>query len=130
MNGGCLCGAVRFEVTGELGRIGHCHCKMCQRSHGAAFGTYAHVPNDKFRFTSGEKLVKRYASSEGVTRTFCSECGSALQFLVSGRDHLSVTAGCFDDNVRAPVDYELWTSSAAPWGTREGVPFTHDTEPL
>ena len=76
--GACLCGAVRFEVEGELERVVHCHCSICQRAHGAAFATWAAVPNERVRFTSGESELVHYRSSEIGTRSFCRRCGSSL----------------------------------------------------
>lgn len=42
--GSCLCGAVTYQVSTPLKAITHCHCKKCQKSHGAAFATYASAP--------------------------------------------------------------------------------------
>jgi hypothetical protein len=78
IGGGCLCGAVRFEVTGPLDRVAHCHCTMCQRAHGAAFVTWAAVPEAGFRITAGEGDLTHYRSSEIGTRSFCRRCGSSM----------------------------------------------------
>lgn len=37
LHGGCLCGCVRFEIDGPLLRSSHCHCRQCQKAHGAPF---------------------------------------------------------------------------------------------
>lgn len=76
--GGCLCGAVRYEIIGALGVTGHCHCSTCQRSHGAAFATWAGVEPDQFRWTSGAEQVEGFESSPGRKRCFCRRCGSPL----------------------------------------------------
>src|SRR4030095_16787233 len=76
--GGCLCGAVRFEVSGPIDRVVHCHCTMCQRAHGAAFVTWAALPNERVRITAGEAQLVRYRSSEFGTRSFCRGCGSSM----------------------------------------------------
>jgi len=78
VSGACLCGAVRFEVNDPLERVGHCHCSMCQRAHGAAFVTWAAVPKARVRITAGEVAMTRYRSSAAGTRAFCSICGSSL----------------------------------------------------
>jgi hypothetical protein len=75
--GACLCGAVRFEVSGPLDRVAHCHCTLCQRAHGAAFVTWAAVPQERVRITVGETAVTHYRSSEIGTRSFCGRCGSS-----------------------------------------------------
>ena len=53
--GSCLCGAVKFELAAAPTDLLHCHCRMCQKSHGAVFATFARVPHDAFRFTEGDK---------------------------------------------------------------------------
>lgn len=78
VHGGCLCGAVRFELDGELERVAHCHCTLCQRAHGAAFATWAAMPNERVRVTAGESELTHYRSSEIGTRSFCRRCGSSL----------------------------------------------------
>lgn len=125
----CLCGAVQFAVDGDLGEIGHCHCKMCQKAHGAAFGTYVSVRVDQVHIDAGEDLISRYASSPGVERTFCKLCGATLQFFEPDGKYLGITAGCFDTPLPDRVDYEIWTSAACNWGSREGLSWTHATEP-
>jgi hypothetical protein len=76
--GACLCGAVRFEVQGPIDRVAHCHCTMCQRAHGAAFVTWAALPEQSVRITAGGDALERYRSSALGTRSFCRTCGSSL----------------------------------------------------
>lgn len=127
--GSCLCGQVRFEIDGTLGEIGHCHCRMCQKAHGAAYATYVNVPLDRVRFVAGEAEIGRYESSPGIIRTFCRQCGSTLQFLREGAVNIGVAAAAFDTDPGQDVNYEIWTSSAAPWGHRDELPLTHPTQP-
>jgi hypothetical protein len=74
--GGCLCGAVRFEASGEPVVTGHCHCADCRRHNGAALVTLVIFEADKVRFTKGERKI--YRSSPGVGRAFCDQCGTPL----------------------------------------------------
>ena len=64
IRGSCLCGTVRFEITGPFAGAGHCHCSICRKSHGAAFATWAFVDPGEFRWTSGESSLMA-----GFTRT-------------------------------------------------------------
>ena len=82
IEGGCLCGRIRYAVDGEIGEVSHCHCSMCRRIHGAAFATYGAVPRENFRWVSGAGTVKRYRSSTTLERTFCGNCGSTLQAIL------------------------------------------------
>lgn len=76
--GSCLCGAIHYEARAEIKAASHCHCSMCRKAHGAAFGSYGSVPVGSFAFIRGAELLKRRESSPGVTRTFCPECGPPL----------------------------------------------------
>lgn len=60
IEGGCLCGSVRYAITGPLGPAGHCHCSICRKAHGAAFATWVFVEPDQFRWSAGAELVGRY----------------------------------------------------------------------
>jgi hypothetical protein len=76
--GSCLCGGVRYEITGPLKRALNCHCSMCRKAHGAAFRSRAGVKSADFRWVQGEELVTWYESSPGNHRGFCSVCGAKL----------------------------------------------------
>jgi hypothetical protein len=78
ITGSCLCGTVAFEFTLPTWFVGHCHCTMCQRAHGAGFVTWVGVREDSFRVTAGETDVVHYQSSEHTTRSFCGRCGSSM----------------------------------------------------
>jgi hypothetical protein len=76
--GSCLCGAVTYQVSTALKSVTHCHCKKCQKSHGAAFATYASAPKSAVSLNTSADVLRSYESSTGVTRQFCSQCGSSL----------------------------------------------------
>ena len=116
IRGSCLCGGVRFEIGGELSAASHCHCSMCRKAHGAAFGTYAAAKADQFRVVSGVQLITRYRSSPGVTRTFCSRCGSTLQWLRASRpEALDIALGVLDGDPGVRPAYHIHVGSKAPW---------------
>jgi hypothetical protein len=78
LEGGCLCGAIRYRATGPPRNATHCHCTICRRASGAAFVTWITVDAEGFRFTRGAPA--RYRSSSRATRTFCATCGTPLTF--------------------------------------------------
>jgi hypothetical protein len=78
IRGSCLCGGVRYEITGALRGALNCHCSMCRKAHGAAFRSRASVRASDFRWTQGAELVTFYESSPGTHRGFCRVCGSPL----------------------------------------------------
>jgi hypothetical protein len=116
IRGSCLCRGVKFEIHGGLGRSSHCHCSMCRKAHGAAFGSYAAARVADFRLVSGAELILRYRSSPGVERSFCSRCGSTLQFISERRpDVVDVALGVLDDDPGIRVAHHIFVGSKAPW---------------
>lgn len=114
--GSCLCGAVRYEVRGAVSRVTHCHCSMCRKAHGAAFGTYGRVARRDFVVLAGAEEIASYRSSPGVERTFCRRCGSTLQFVSEKRpDTLSVALGTLDDDPGVETSAHIFVGSKAPW---------------
>jgi len=94
-SGGCLCGAVRYEVRGKLRPIVMCHCTQCRRMTGHVMAATAARRLD-FRLVSSGELAW-YASSPEARRGFCARCGSTLFWEGGGRDYLSIAAGTLDD---------------------------------
>jgi hypothetical protein len=116
IRGGCLCASVRYEVRGALGRATHCHCSMCRKAHGAAFGTYAGVQDSDFVLLSGGDDIAAYRSSAQVTRTFCRRCGSTLQFISASRPgSFSLALGTLDDDPGVRPELHIFVGSKAPW---------------
>ena len=92
--GGCLCGAVRYEVTGPLRDVIVCHCAMCRRTHGHV-GAYTAAPKSALRIVEGRGL-RWYASSPKARRGFCGECGGTLFYDPLAKDAMSIAAGTLD----------------------------------
>lgn len=78
--GGCLCGAIRFEITLPTRFCAHCNCGMCRRAHGAPLVTWVGVPSAQFRITRGSGELRVYHSSPAARRSFCNSCGNMLLF--------------------------------------------------
>ena len=76
VQGACLCGAVRFQISPPTLFCGHCHCTMCQRNHGAAYVTWFGVANSQTEILEGEEILTEFVSSDHGSRTFCSRCGT------------------------------------------------------
>jgi len=124
--GGCLCGAVRYEVGTVIDRASHCHCSMCRKAHGAAFATYATVPAEHFRITQGADSLRSYVSSPGNTRTFCMHCGSPITWVsehAPDRGSVDVTLGTLETAVQVPQQWHIFVASKAPWyAIDDGLP--------
>ena len=76
--GGCQCGAVRYEVSGEPQHVALCHCEDCRKSSGAPMVAWAAFAEDEFRITKGE--AKTFNSSGSAMRSFCPDCGTGLYY--------------------------------------------------
>ncbi len=77
-SGGCLCGAIRYLAEGVPLWVAHCHCESCRRTTGTAIVTYAGYTRGQVTFTEGRPAS--YASSPGVTRSFCGACGTPIAY--------------------------------------------------
>ena len=109
--GGCLCGAVRFEVTPPTRWCAHCHCSLCRRAHGAAFVTWFGVEKANFELVSGGEEIIWYQSTPEARRGFCTACGSTLFFegnRWSDEVHIVLAAmdGPIDRSPQAHVFYD------------------------
>jgi len=117
LEGGCLCGAVRYRASGKAYSVTHCHCHTCRRASGAPFVTWAGFDTDKFTFTAGAPAA--YASSSKVIRTFCSTCGTALTYQrLDLPDSIDVTLGSMDAPESLKPEDHTWTSSQLSWIVR------------
>lgn len=92
--GGCLCGAVRYEVRGALRGVVNCHCTMCQRVHGS-FGAHSKAKKADITLTEAAGL-KWYATSERARRGFCGDCSSTLFWEPVAQDATGIVAGTLD----------------------------------
>jgi hypothetical protein len=92
--GGCLCGGVRYAVTGRLRGVIACHCEQCRRTSGH-FAAMTSAPRSEIRFVTSQTL-KWYRSSETAERGFCERCGGNLFWHPIGSDAMSITAGTLD----------------------------------
>ena len=76
--GGCLCGAVRFEIDGPILNMIYCHCSRCRKAQGSAFAANGIVRAEEFTILSGADALTAYQSSPGQNKYFCKVCGSPI----------------------------------------------------
>jgi hypothetical protein len=114
VEGGCLCGAVRYSIALPPLWVAHCHCSMCRRAQGAGFVTWVGASETDFLLESGAEALARYQSSAAATRSSCSRCGSPLFFQSShwpGEIH--VTLASLDSAAGLePAAHAYWSSRA------------------
>ena len=124
VSGGCLCGAVRFEIELPTLFCAHCHCSMCRKAHGAGFVTWIGVPYERFRITAGEDALRRYDSSEHGWRRFCGNCGSSMLCESSKHpDHLDVALGSLDGEIDRTPSLHVYVDDRAGFvSIEDGLP--------
>ena len=125
MQGSCLCGAVRFEVTAPFDAVAHCHCTSCKRLAGGGGTTSGLVASSAVRVLEGEDQLRTYQPPDGRAKTFCSSCGSNL-FGAGWPDSevAAVRLAAIDSgNDRMPGAH-IFVRSVAPWETlpEDGLP--------
>ncbi len=115
-HGACLCQGIRFTIAGELAPIQVCHCAQCRQAQGGPFATNIPVEATALNFTSGLNLLRRYESSPGKVRAFCSVCGSPI---FSERASLPgvvrIRAGLLAEPVQARLGFHAFVASKASW---------------
>ena len=111
--GGCLCGAVRFEVAGKLRDVVLCHCEMCRKTHGH-IAAYTATARSALRFIETRGL-KWFGSSQVARRGFCSECGGSLFWDSSGKDYVAIAAGMLDTPTGLATAWQIHTRSASDY---------------
>lgn len=123
----CLCGSVSWALSADPYAIYNCHCRMCQKVHGTAFGTYCFVRNDQFHWTDSTDTIIRYRSSEALVRSSCDTCGSVVPYQGDGEEFWIAPGGCHDE-MRKP-DYNIFVVDNSPWHTISGNLPECDTYP-
>ena len=112
--GSCLCGAVKFAVTGPLRAVIACHCHQCRKQTGNYMS--ATGVKDQYLELTETRGLKWYRSSDKARRGFCSECGSGLwsRDRETG-DIRGVRMGTFDSDPGVRPSRRHYVDFAAPW---------------
>lgn len=112
----CLCGGVRLSFEYKPKSVSHCHCSMCRKFHGAAFGTYGSVARSGLVVEKGEELMSEYQSSDIASRTFCKVCGSSLFFQFKATpDVIDVALGLLDDDAETLPRSHIFYADRPNW---------------
>jgi len=112
--GGCLCGAVRYEVTGAVRDPCFCHCATCRRATGAPMVPWGTFRREAMRLTHGR--LSEYRSSAQVWRGFCARCGTSLTYRHESRPaEIDVTLATLDDPTLLTPAMHVWVKDRLPW---------------
>lgn len=115
LTGSCLCGAVAWEVATPLDWLVYCHCSICRKAQGAAFGSYFGTSASGVRFVRGADALGHYSTAPGSDRPFCIRCGSRVPS--SWHGETSIAAGTLDGAFAVPPARHIFVGSKAPWFT-------------
>jgi len=117
IEGGCLCGAIRYSSDADPVMSTVCHCSHCQKQTGTSFSTIVGVPREALKVEGTPKVYNDTADSGGkVWRNFCPDCGSPV-FSDCERipSLLFIKAGTLDDRSWFEPGSHIWTGSKQPW---------------
>ncbi len=122
IEGGCLCGAVRYRTEGPATASMICHCNSCARAAGAPAVAWVTFSAQGFRFLRGEPVA--FHSSAPVTRRFCGSCGTPLTYVHTARpSEIDVTTRTLDDPGAFAPSYHAWVADAPSWNRpADGLP--------
>ncbi len=114
LNGGCLCGDIRYDAGARAMHQSACHCSTCRRASGAPFVAWFSVPRANLRWLQGRP--SSYASSEHGTRSFCPRCGTQLMFEDDrSPDEVDLTTCSLDEPDRFPPQSHIYTATQVGW---------------
>ena len=115
--GSCLCGAVRYELTGEVAACRNCHCSRCRKARGAAHASNLFTTVDGLRWKSGEDRLVRFElpGAKRFAQVFCRDCGSPMPVVYSSTGRVLVPMGSLDADPGARPTEHIFVASMAPW---------------
>ena len=118
LTGGCHCGAIRYQVEGDVLVHALCHCTDCRRHAGAPMVGWTMYPHDALKVTKGTPKV--YASSQHGRRHFCPDCGTGLFYtnaeILQGR--IDIQSGTYDDPNAIPPQAHIQVAERLRWMER------------
>jgi hypothetical protein len=132
LKGGCLCGAVKYQVSGEPRRFYHCHCSRCRKVTGTGHASNMFLQPAALEWLSGEELIRLFKVPEAkrFTNSFCAICGSRLPRQAKDSDVVMIPAGSLDDEAPIRPQARIFSGSRASWAcTDDALPVYADFPP-
>jgi hypothetical protein len=129
LSGGCLCGAVRYEVLVNGGEVvDYCHCQQCRKASGTPVTAWLQVAPARFAVTAGEAVA--FASSAAAMRWFCGACGSPVYMTDAKERSVGVTLGTLDEPAAVSPTVHGWYSARVEWfDVADGLPRFSESPP-
>ncbi len=115
LSGGCLCGGVRYQLTGACRDIINCHCENCRRTHGH-IAAYTSVNRSDLALVNQQTLQWYHDESPDTYRGFCNHCGASLFWDArDDRGKVAVSAGSLDDSGELKTIGHVYVSEAGKY---------------
>ena len=111
-SGGCLCGGVRYRISGPLRDVIFCHCTRCRRTHGH-FGAYTACARDALELLEDRTL--RWYEIDGSRRGFCTGCGASIFWERDERPTVSIAAGTLVGPTGLRPSHHIFTPDAGDY---------------
>jgi len=123
LEGGCLCGRIRYRATPDKREGYYCHCRMCQLAFGNTQVPFLNLRQDQVQWLT--EPPKFYASSTFARRGFCPDCGTPLSFAYVDSRNMDLSVGSLDDPAAIrPVSHFAVESKVEGWSCDDGLPGT------
>ncbi|MGH8638804.1 MAG: GFA family protein [Burkholderiales bacterium] len=132
LKGSCLCGAVKYEATGEPARFYHCHCSRCRKATGTGHATNLFLQPGLLKWVCGEEQVRSFKVPEAkrFTNFFCATCGSRLPRQGRDPDLVMIPAGSLDQEAPIKPQARIFSGSRTRWSCEgDSVPTYSDYPP-
>jgi len=132
VKGSCLCGSVKYQVTGNTERFYHCHCQRCRKATGTGHASnLLMTPQTSISWLAGEELLARYKvpQAERFYNCFCSHCGAPMPRVVPELDAVLIPAGSLDTESPMKPNGRIFAGSRAEWSCQDAIPTYEEYPP-
>ena len=114
LQGGCLCGAIRYQINGLPFDADHCHCSQCRKSAGAVVMSWMDFHGEQVQWLQGK--VTEFASSNDIRRGFCQQCGCSLTYRhINYPEFTTLSIASLDQPNRVQPNYHIYTNEQVSW---------------
>lgn len=115
MRGKCLCGAIEFELSGDVPNLYQCHCSLCRKVTGSAANAAFRIGTDQFAWLSGSEQIREFVTESGFKSHFCASCGSPVPNLTSNNSAYWIPVGLLEESSELELVAHLYVESKAAW---------------
>lgn len=116
IKGSCLCGQIKFEITGDVVLSRYCHCVNCRKFSGTARAAWGLAQASEFTHNATDQNIGGFDTGSGSLRRFCTGCGSPLWFEPTDLPaYVGIALGAIDEGSPTPPQMHVWTQSSPLW---------------